>query len=92
MAFHTENAFVIDVFDAKPKACWEGAHQDVQIEEEGDPRGRLVLRHRRDDGDVDLGVAVQRRKMKGGGGKDRQVVIHARCGNVDTINTTDLLD
>lgn len=66
LASSTENTFIIDVLDAKPKACWEGADQDVQIKEEGDPRGGLVLRHRRDDGDVDLGVAVER---EGGGGE-----------------------
>lgn len=83
----TENTFIIDVLDAKPKACWEGADQDVEIKEEGDPRGGLVLRHRRDDGDVDLGVAVER-------GRKRQAgfLIQARSGNVDTINTTNLPD
>lgn len=29
----------------------------MEVEEEGDPCRRLVLRHRRYDGDVDLGVA-----------------------------------
>lgn len=55
----TEHALVVDVLDAEPEACWESADQDVEVKEEGDPRGRLVLRHGGDDGDVDLCIAVQ---------------------------------
>lgn len=52
----TEDALVVDVLDAEPQAGWEGAHQDVQVEEERHPGGGLVLRHRGDDGDVDFGI------------------------------------
>lgn len=55
----TEHSLIVDVLDAEPQACREGAHQDVEVEEEGDPGGWLVLRHRRYDGDVDLGVAAK---------------------------------
>lgn len=60
----TEDALVVDVLDAEPEARREGADQDVQVEEEGHPGGGLVLGHRRDDGDVDLGVAVGRKTRK----------------------------
>lgn len=68
----TEDALVVDVLDAEPEACREGADQDVQVKEEGHPGGGLVLGHRRDDGDVDLGVAVGRRRAlrKGSGDSD----------------------
>lgn len=56
----TEHSLVVDVFDTEPEACREGAHQDVEVEEEGDPGGGLVLWHRGDDGDVDLCVAAHR--------------------------------
>ena len=36
----------------------------MEVEEEGDPGGGLVLRHRRDDGDVDLGVAGKARRVQ----------------------------
>lgn len=57
--FHrlTKDALVVDVLDAEPEACWEGADQDVEVKEEGDPGGGLVLRYRGDDGNVDLSVA-----------------------------------
>jgi len=57
----TEDALVVDVLDAEPEAGWEGADEDVQVEEEGHPGGGLVLRDRRDDGDVDLRVAAEDR-------------------------------
>ena len=60
----TEDALVVDVLDAEPEAGGEGADQDVEVEEEGDPGGGLVLRHRRDDGDVDLGVAGEGRRVQ----------------------------
>ena len=42
--------------DAVPESRREDASEYVEVEEEGEPRGRLVLGHRRDDRDVDLGV------------------------------------
>lgn len=45
----------------------------MEVEEERDPRRRLVLRHRRYDGYVDLCIAGDKR---GGGGGDRRHVIH----------------
>lgn len=57
----TEHALVADVSDAEPEACGEGAHQDVKIKEEGDPGGGLMLRYRRDDRNVNLGVAAHRK-------------------------------
>lgn len=63
----TEHSLIIDVFDTEPEACREGAHQDVEVEEEGDPGGGLVLRHRGDDGDVDLRVAAHREGGRGNG-------------------------
>lgn len=64
----TEHSFIVDVPDAEPEACWERADQDVEVEEEGDPRRRLVFRHRRYDGDVDLCIA--------GEGESRRDAIH----------------
>lgn len=52
----TEDPLVIDVLDAVPEAHGEGAHQNVQVKEEGKPGGGLVLRHRRYYGDVHLGI------------------------------------
>ena len=40
-----------------PKANRKDTDQDVKVEEEGEPGGRLVLAHTGNDGDVDLGVA-----------------------------------
>lgn len=62
--FPTKHTFVIDVLDAEPETCWEGADQDVEVEEERHPRGRLVFWDRRYDGDVDLGIAAERRNMQ----------------------------
>ena len=53
----TEDALVVDVLDDEPGSSGEDGDEDVEVEEERDPGGRLVLRHRRDDRDVDLGVA-----------------------------------
>ena len=57
----------------------------MEVEEEGDPRRRLVLRHRRYDGDVDLSVAEE------GGG--RQTGCNScwveRVGSVETNYTID---
>ena len=53
----TEDAFIIDLLDAEPHASRKRTHQNVQVEEEGRPRGRLMFRHGGDDGDVNLGVA-----------------------------------
>jgi len=39
----TKDSLIVDVLDAEPEACWEGADQDVQVKEEGDPGGGLVL-------------------------------------------------
>lgn len=60
----TEHTLVTDVSDAEPEACWEGAHQDVEIKEERNPGGGLMLRYRRDDGNVNLGVAAQKKHPK----------------------------
>ena len=67
----TEDPLVVDVFDAVPQADRVGKHQDVQVEEEAEPGGRLVLRHRRDDGNVDLGVARVPQRVEPGGGTER---------------------
>lgn len=69
----TKHALIVDVLDAEPQACWEGADQDVEVEEEGHPRRRLVLRHRCYDGDVDLSVTVRRweEERKIGGEEER---------------------
>lgn len=55
----TKHTFVINVLNAKPKACWEGADQDVQVKEERDPGGGLMLRHGCYDGNVDLSIAME---------------------------------
>lgn len=68
----TEDALVVDVLDAEPEACREGAHQDVQVKEERHPSSGLVLRHRRDDGNVDLGVAGGRTGVLEKGSGERQ--------------------
>lgn len=60
----TKDPLVVDVLDAEPEACWESTDQDVQVKEEGDPGGGLVLRHRRNDGNVDLSVAVEHMEDK----------------------------
>lgn len=41
----TKNTLIIDVLDAEPEACWEGADKDVQVKEKRHPGGGLVLRH-----------------------------------------------
>jgi len=53
----TENSFIIDVLDEEVDAGWEDTNKDVEVKEERHPRGRLMLRHRGNDGDVNLGVA-----------------------------------
>ena len=40
-----EDALVVDVLDAVPEAHREDAGQDVQVEEEAEPGGGLVLGH-----------------------------------------------
>lgn len=55
----TKDPLIVDVLDAEPEACWESTNEDVQVKEEGDPGGGLVLRHRCDDGNVDLSIAVK---------------------------------
>ena len=52
-----EDALVVDVLDAVPEADGKDAGQDVQVEEEGEPGGRLVLADTGNDRDVDLCVA-----------------------------------
>lgn len=54
----TKDAFIIDVLNAEPEACREGADEDVEVKEEGHPGGGLVLRHWCDNGNVDLSIAV----------------------------------
>lgn len=60
----------------------------MEVEEEGDPRRRLVLRHRRYDGDVDLSVAEDR-----GRGRGRQTGCNScwvvRVGSAETNYTID---
>lgn len=41
----TKDTFIIDVLNAEPEACWEGADKDVEVKEEGHPGGGLVLRY-----------------------------------------------
>lgn len=41
----TKDTFIIDVLNAEPEACWEGADEDVEVKEEGHPGGGLVLRY-----------------------------------------------
>lgn len=54
----TKDTFIIDVLNAEPEACWEGADEDVEVKEEGHPGGGLVLRYWCDNGNVDLSIAV----------------------------------
>ena len=44
------------MFEADPRSSREERYHDVEIEEECNPGGRLVLRYRRDDGNVNLSV------------------------------------
>jgi len=52
-----EHPLVVYVLDAVPETDREDTGQDVQVEEEAEPGGRLVLRHAGYDGNVDLGIA-----------------------------------
>ena len=52
----TEHSLISEVFHDKPDASWKYADKNVQVKEEGRPRGGLVLRHAGYDGDVDLGI------------------------------------
>ena len=45
-----------EILEAVVHAGGEEEGQDLQVEVEGGPRGRLVLGHGGDDGDVVLGV------------------------------------
>ena len=47
---------VCEILEAVVHAGGEEEGEDLQVEVEGRPRGRLVLGHRGDDGDVVLGV------------------------------------
>lgn len=60
----TKDALVVDVLDAEPEASWEGADKDVEVKEEGDPGGGLVLRYRGNYGNVDLGVADEDKRLE----------------------------
>ena len=42
----TEYPLIINILDNKPDTSWEHTHQNMQIKEEGDPCGGLMLRHR----------------------------------------------
>ena len=53
----TEDPLVVDLFDDEPGAGGEGTDEDVQVEEERHPGGGLMLRYRRDDGNVNFGVS-----------------------------------
>jgi len=52
----TENAFIVDLLDDKPRPGRKHTDEDVKVEEERHPRRRLVLWHRRDYRNVDLCV------------------------------------
>ena len=54
----TEDSLVGEVFHDDPYTSWEHAHQYVEVKEEGGPGGGLMLRHTRNDRDMDLGVSV----------------------------------
>lgn len=54
----TKDTFIVDVLNAEPEACWEGADEDVKVKEEGHPGGGLVLRYWCYNGNVDLSIAV----------------------------------
>ena len=43
---------------------WEEKDEHLQVEVERAPRGRLMLRHRRDNGNVILGVAWVEQRVK----------------------------
>ena len=53
----TKDSLIIDSLDAVPQANREGGDQDVEVKEEAEPSGGLMLRHWGNDRDVDLGVA-----------------------------------
>lgn len=60
----TKDTFIIDVLNAEPEACWEGAHKDVEVKEEGHPGGGLVFRYWCYNGNVDLSIAVDNMEDK----------------------------
>lgn len=51
-----ENVLVAQFVKAQVDTRGEKPDEHVEVEEEGRPSRRLVLRHRGDDGDVDLGI------------------------------------
>lgn len=53
----TKNTLVVDSLNAVPDSHWEGTDQNVKVKEERDPCGGLVLGHRGNDRDVNLGIA-----------------------------------
>lgn len=55
-----ENRAVRGALVEKPEADGREGNQNVEVEEERRPGGRLVLRHGRDDGDVSVAVARRR--------------------------------
>mmetsp|Transcript_1944 Transcript_1944/g.6985 ORF Transcript_1944/g.6985 Transcript_1944/m.6985 type:complete len:339 (-) Transcript_1944:665-1681(-) len=57
-----EDVSVRQVLEAVVQACREEEHQRVEVEKERRPGGRLVLRHRSNDGNMLLGIrGVQQR-------------------------------
>lgn len=52
----TEDTLVVDILDDEPDTCWEHTAEDVQVEDEGDPGGGLVLGDRGYDRYMNLSV------------------------------------
>ena len=66
-----EDVVVGEILEAVVHAGGEEEGEDLQVEVEGGPRGRLVLGHGGDDGDVVLGVGgVEERVEPAGPGRD----------------------
>ena len=61
----TKDPLVGEVFHDEPDASREDADEDVEVEEERGPGGRLMLWHTGNDGDVDLGITRERRGREG---------------------------
>lgn len=54
---NNEDMLVSEVLEAQVDTCREEPDKEVEVEEERRPSGRLVLRDRGDDGNMNLGVA-----------------------------------
>jgi len=53
----TKNTLIVDLLDAVPNPDWKNSDEDVEVKEEREPSGRLMLRDGCNDGNVNLGVA-----------------------------------